>query len=85
MQPALGEDKPSTIKRRAGEALASTVNMSQVDKQARLVAEADARQSLSMLEALRASIDMEEYIKIYKEVCNKEYHENCSEWTDFYC
>jgi hypothetical protein len=78
LQPALGESKPSTLKRRAGEALALALNMQQQDLQGRQRAEAEAQQNLGMLESLRASIDMEEYMKIYKETLNKEYYENCA-------
>lgn len=76
LQPKLGEDRPSTLNRRAAEALANALNRSQEDQQARLKAEQDSQQTLSMLEHCRQQLVVVDHAAAYKEAANRDYLEN---------
>jgi hypothetical protein len=76
MQPKLGEDKPSTIQRRAAEALATTLNMSQADKAARIACEEDNRNLLTLLTNAEFKLEVIDHQSAYREVMNNDYLAN---------
>lgn len=76
MQPILGEDKPSTLKRRAGEALATALNQQQADLQGRLVAEKDAERNLAQLDEHRRLYGPNNCADFYQDAMNQDYRDN---------